>query len=54
MKKIITEKLYCARCGRNLQPYDYINNLKHAIILNKEHLLSFCNNCVKKSEKEGE
>lgn len=52
MEKIITEKLYCSRCGKSLQPYVYINNLEHAIILNKNHLLSFCNDCIEKNELE--
>lgn len=52
MEKIITEKLHCARCGKILSPYDYINNLKHSIILDKEHLLSFCDDCIEKANLE--
>lgn len=49
-KKI--EKLYCARCGKVIHPYVYINNLTHSIILNKELLLSFCDDCLEKKELE--
>lgn len=50
--KIIEEKLYCARCGKIIHPHIYIKNLNHSIILNKEHLLSFCDNCIEKKELE--
>lgn len=49
---IETNKLYCARCGITLHPYIYIKNLRHSIILNKEVLLSFCDDCIIKKEKE--
>lgn len=46
------EKLYCARCGKTIHPYTYIKNLTHSIILNKEELLSFCDNCIEKKDEE--
>ena len=46
------KKLHCARCGKILHPYTYIKNLKHANILNKGHLLSFCDDCLEKKEIE--
>lgn len=52
MEKLIIEILYCARCGKTIHPYTYIKNLIHSVILNKDELLSFCDNCVEKKDNE--